>query len=264
MSASSVHDPFATLTAECTSRGMNLVGAVDAAAFDATQPCGRRAGERLAGCDTIVLLGAGGRAAWEAVQARQGGSIGPARPGYHPIDAWSLDVAEQAAEQLRTLGCEVAVVPPDEQRPMNFRQLAEQVGFGTVSPVIGHLLHPEFGPWLSLRPALLVRGRPFGPRPPAPLGDFAPCGGCPQPCRAACPSGTYRQPGSPDLLACAEHRLEGGCGTGCDTLRACPLGAEHRYGPEEEAFRHAYSLFRTRRWLGTGLWRFVPRRFRQG
>ncbi len=264
MSGPSPKDLLASLTATCTARGMNLVGAVDASAYDATQPCGRRARERLDGCDTIVLLGAGGRAAWEAVKQREGGQVGSARPGYHPIDRWSLEVAAEAADQLRTSGCEVSVVPPDEQRPMNFRQLAEQVGFGTISPVIGHLLHPEFGPWLSLRTALLVRGQPFGPRPPAPLVDFEPCGGCPQPCRAACPAGTYAKPGSPDLLACAGHRLEGGCGSGCDTLRACPLGAEHRYAPDEEAFRHAYSLFRTRRWLGAGLWRFVPRRFRQG
>jgi len=244
--------------------GMNLVGVVDAATFDASQPCGRRAAERLQDCDTIVLLGAGGRAAWEAVKAREGGRVGDARHDYHPIDAWSLALAEQAAARLRALGCEVVVVLPDEQRPMNFRQLAEQVGFGTISPVIGHLLHPVFGPWLSLRTALLVRGRPFGSRPPAPLLDFEPCGGCPQPCRAACPSETYRQPGTPDLLACARHRLGGGCVTGCDTLRACPLGAQHRYAPDEEAFRHAYSLFRTRRWLGDGMWRFVPKRFRQG
>ena len=56
--------------------GMNLVGVVDAAAFDASQPCGRRAAERLQDCDTIVLLGAGGRAAWEPVKAREGGRVG--------------------------------------------------------------------------------------------------------------------------------------------------------------------------------------------
>lgn len=246
------------LTRRCGARGMNLVGVVDAAQFDDSQPCGRRARERMPTCDTVVLLGSGGRAAWEAVLRESGAPLRRARPGYHPIDRWSASVAGEASSTLRAAGCEVAVVRPDEKRPMNFRQLAEMVGFGTISPVIGHLLHPVYGPWVSLRVALLVAGRPFGSQAPTPLADFEPCCGCSQPCRESCPSGVHERPGEPDLLRCATSRVAGGCPTGCHVLRACPVGAEHRYGPDEERFRHAYSLFAMRRWVGAGMWRFVP------
>jgi hypothetical protein len=249
--------------ARCAARGMNLAGAVDAEAFDATQPCGRRARERLAGCDTILLLGSGGRAAWEAVERENGGRLGAARPRYHPIDRWSADVAAEVGALLCAQGCEVVAVPSDDRRPLNFRQLAEQVGFGTVSPVIGHLLHPQFGPWVSLRIALLIRGRPFGRCRPNPQLDFEPCGGCARPCRRACPVEVYESAERPDLMRCAQHRIDGGCGGGCEALRACPVGAEHRYGADEEAFRHAYSLFHIRRWVGAGRWRWLPRRLRQ-
>lgn len=233
---------------------MNLVGAVDAAAFDASQSCGRRAVERMPGCDTILLLGSGGRSAWQAAV----GDGKPPRPGRHPIDRWSAAVARDVEKLLVGAGCRVRVVRPDDRPPMNFRQLGEAAGFGTVSPVIGHLLHPEFGPWVSLRVALLIEGRPFRVRALDDDHDFAPCCDCSQPCVRACPADVHARPGVPDVVRCAGNRVAGGCRTGCEVLRACPIGAAHRYGAEEEAHRHAHSLRTIRRWVGAGAWRLVP------
>lgn len=241
---------------------MNLVGAVDASAFDAAQPSCRRTGAWLDGADTVLLFGSGGRAAFGEVVDQNGGELQKPTPGYHPIDEWSLAVATAELERLRADGVEGVVVQPDSRPVLNFRQLGEMVGFGTVSPVIGHLLHPEFGPWVSLRVVILLRGRPFGECPPRPTVDFNPCGPCKRPCVKACPAEVYAE-SSIDLVRCGTHRLEGGCGGGCETLRACPLGAEHRYGSEEEAFRHRYSLFGLQRWFGRGRWKLVPRRWRQ-
>ena len=69
--------------------------------------------------------------------------------------------------------------------------------------------------------------------------------------------------GEAHLDRCAGHRHSGGCATGCDVRRVCPVGSEHRYGVEEETFRHSYSLATLRRWYGLGMWRFVPRRLRR-
>ena len=135
----------------------------------------------------------------------------------------------------------------DDRHTLNFRQLGEMAGFGVISPVIGHLLHPEFGPWVSLRAAIVCGGAPFGPVDAAPLADFEPCNVCKRPCVAACPAGVYDDADRPALVRCADWRIAGGCEGRCESLRACPIGAEHRYSPEEEAFRQAYSMFRIRR-----------------
>lgn len=253
------------IVARARTRGMNLVGAVDAQAFDATQPVGRRAREWRDSAGTILLLGTGGRSGWQALQERQGGPPETPSPHQHPIDDWSAEVAQDLLTLMQEQGVRGCLVQPDAPQALNFRQLAEMVGFGTISPVIGHLIHPDFGPWVSLRAALVLDASPFGPQPPSPTHEFQPCCACDRPCVKVCPAGTY-DAGKLDLVSCGTHRVGGGCSQGCESLRSCPVGAEHRYSPEEEAFRHAYSLFGIRRWLGAGKWRFVPfflrRRFR--
>lgn len=189
--------------------------------------------------------------------AAHGGSLGSPRRGYHPIDDWGAAVGEQVLALLAEHGVEGRAVRPDDPHTLNFRQLAEAVGLGTISPVIGHLLHPVYGPWVSLRMALVLRGDPFEGRHAGALTDFEPCNTCKRPCVAACPADVYRGYRA-DLERCGTHRVKGGCTTGCATLRACPVGAEHRYGAEEEAWRQAYSMMRIRRWVGAGGWRFVP------
>ncbi len=243
----------------CAAHGMNLVGAVTAEEYDASQPCGRRATERMPNCGTILLLGSGGRAAWDAIRADEGGEIHPPRRGYDPIDRWSERVAREVVKWLGGQGVRGRLHRADARPFLNFRQLAEMAGLGVISPVIGHLLHPEFGPWVSLRIAVLLEGRPFGDRPGQPLHDFYPCCTCHKPCVSACPSEAYDGAGRVDVLACADWRVKGGCATGCQTLGACPVGAQHRYGAAEESFRHRYSLFAIQKWQGVGFWRLVPR-----
>lgn len=242
---------------------MNLVGAIAARDFDATQPRGRRVSERRDACGTVLLLASGGTSGWERVVADEGGRLGEPRPGYHPIDDWSARIAREVVATLRDAGFRAEACYPDDRRALNFRQLAEQCGLGTVSPVLGHLLHPEFGPWVSLRAAILVDGLPFGASPNQDL-EFEPCARCSRPCVTACPTITYGGDGAlPRLEGCAAFRVGGGCEDGCATLRACPIGATHRYGREEERFRGAYAVFAMRRWLGAGAWKLVPKFLRR-
>ncbi|MGE0142190.1 MAG: hypothetical protein AB7I19_10050 [Planctomycetota bacterium] len=253
---------FRSIADRAAAEGMNLCGAVGAPVFDASQPCGRRAKERRADVGTILLLGSGGRDAFETVTRRNGGRLQPAAPDYHPIDTWSAEVAEEIRTVLAQRGYPSSIARPDDKDAMNFRQLAEMCGLGSVSPVIGHFLHPVFGPWVSLRIALLVRGEPFGALPRE-VVDFDPCAECARPCVDACPVRVYDGSGATDLCACANHRLASGCADGCAVLHACPVGREHRYTAEEEAFRGAYSMFAIRRWLGVGAWKLVPERLRR-
>lgn len=222
--------------------GLNLVGVVDAEEFDRSQPNGRRARELEPRCGSVLLLGSGGRACWERLRSELGPELEVPRPGHHPIDGWSAAVAADIVAKLRAAGRDGSVVMPNDQPTLNFVQLGEMAGLGTVSPVIHQLLHPEFGPWISLRAAVLIHGAALPRLLPEVTGDFQPCDECSRPCADACPAEAYSGD-EPQLGACVEHRLDGGCASGCDVRRHCPIGQEHRYHEAEESFRHAYSRF---------------------
>lgn len=244
--------------------GLNVVGVASCDAFDRCQPRGRRAREILPDCRTILILGSGGSAFWDRLTAEEG-SPGEPHPRRHPIQRRGARLTAELMVWLRERGMRSAAVYPDAKRTLNFVQLAEVAGLGYVSPVIGQLLHPKFGPWVSLRSAVLIAGEPFGDvaqLPTAAGEDFQPCLTCSRPCMRACPIAVYEVGSYPDYEGCAAHRADGNCETGCDVRRACPVGAEHRYDAEEEAFRHAYSMFQMRRVYGHGLWRLVPKRLR--
>lgn len=248
--------------------GFNLIGLVDAAKFDAARPPGSRLGERLERCGTAIVVAAGGRRFWDL---RWNGAPPPRpRRGFHPLDDTSHEWAESVAAMLAARGIEAKVAMPGSDPGLPFAMLGELAGIGTVSPVTGLLLHPEFGPWVSLRAALLIEGTPLGVPPVEPLAEFQPCIDCERPCVSACPSAAVARGqaagpagGGIDARACADHRHGGGCAESCAVRQACPIGQTHRYGPAEEAFRHAYSLGMMRRHLGLGLWRWVPRAVRQ-
>ena len=94
------------------------------------------------------------------------------------------------------------------------------------------LVHPVYGPWLSLRALLLsTRARPCT----GPLPGFEPCRGCPAPCATACHGGAL-PPGGFDAPRCgATRRRDPRCALRCDARRACVLGQDHAYAAEAEA-----------------------------
>lgn len=241
-------------------QGFELFGVVRAQTFDRCQPAGRRVTDLAPGAGTALVIGHGGPAGWERM-VEVDGEPGSARPGHDPIDAFSRRTGEELVHLLADAGCEARVVLPSDRCTLNFLQLGEESGFGTISPAIGLLVHPRFGPWVSLRAAILVQGQPFGDSAwsHSIACEYQPCTGCKRPCLEACPADAYTERGfPPDLDKCISHRQTGGCTRGCDVRRACPVGADYRYGPDEERFRHSYSLFAMRRMFGLGWWRFVP------
>ena len=160
-------------------QGFELVGFLDAAAYDAALPelqQRRRVAERVPGVATVVLLGSGGRGFWDMLQAGAG-IEGRARPDYHPIDVASRQRLEVLVELLRGHAVPASLTMPDDDDALDFLRLATMAGLGVISPVIGLLLHPVYGPWVSLRGALLVEGRPFGAVASSPL-QFDPCADC--------------------------------------------------------------------------------------
>ena len=241
--------------------GINLVGLVSSAEFDRCQPRGRRAGELLPGCGTILVVGSGGRELWNRTGALA--NAGPASAGRHPLEHHAAEVQQLLLGWLTERDHACRAVQPGDRAALNFAHIGEMAGLGTVSPVVGKLIHPEYGLWVDIVCAVLVVGEPFGAswqRSVQP--SFQPCLTCARPCVAACPAEVHDGRGKSDLSRCAQHRHIGGCTHGCDVRRVCPIGAEHRHSPEEESLRQAWGLATLRRQHGLGVWRFVPRSLR--
>ena len=228
-------EPFPGLLAELARAGLDLHGALSIARYDALVPAAFRAGAlgwkaRAA----LVLGGTGPRFARAAFAAAAPGTT-------DPLDRFAERTLEGARAALTAAGRRAAVVPAHEARDgryADFVALGEAAGFGWPSR-LGLLLHPEAGPWMHLRGALLVDGvlPEAGPRPP----EDAPCAGCPAPCTDACP---VQAPGPGGFSAgrCAEGRRSvAACASACAARRACVIGDPGAYAADLEAWHMAHS-----------------------
>ncbi len=242
--------------------GLNLFGVVDAARFDTWQPREQRTTTLHGSCGTVIVLGSGGRTMARPAASSHGEP--PRAVSNRDIAALARAAVHELSRLLWTQSVRSRVVETEGGDRLNFARLAEAAGFGTVSPVSGLLLHPEFGPWVSVRAALLVDGRPFGPVADASITDrFQPCCNCAKPCIAACPAAVHDGFGNQDLGRCVDHRHQGGCAAGCSSRTACPVGAEHRDGVGDEVHRHTDAMVAMQRRFELGVWRFVPRFLRR-
>jgi len=244
--------------------GLNLVGAVLAEDFDRTQPSGRRVCELAPRCGSVVVVASGGRDFWQHMRAATGAPTRPPHGDYQPISERCATLSAELQAWLARHGVKSSVACPARHPNLNFVQLAEVAGLGVVSPVADWLMHPDYGPWVSVRFAMLLDGTPLGASLHRRVsGEFQPCLGCHQPCVPACPVDACAG-GAFDVGRCTAHRCAGGCASRCEMKRACPCGAAHRYGEEEERFRQASALLSLPRAQPPGWWRFVPRGLRPG
>jgi hypothetical protein len=228
-------DPFAAAACGLERAGMNALGRLSRDRYDALVPAAWRCGAVAPSARSALLIGSGGRALFEAF------SRAPERRlERDPLDAYTRRVAGEAARSLVAAGFETQAFLAFETRGGAFADLValgEACGLGAPSR-LGLLLHPRFGPWLSLR-ALLLTALELPPTPA--LDGFDPCPTCPAPCASAC-HGRALASTRIDVVACGATRArETACALRCDARRACPVGAEHAYSPHAEAhhMRHA-------------------------
>jgi hypothetical protein len=193
----------------------------------------------------LVLLGWAGGSGFPAFAASPEGQDGADRP----LDRYCARVVAELAKAA--LG---APLLPSQGPPfLPFQRWARRCEPVHVSP-LGLLIHPVWGLWHSYRGAIALAEevgadevRP-GPRP----SSESPCLSCEtRPCLTACPVGAFSSQGY-DVEACADH-LRGEAGQpcragGCLARLACPIGAEHRYGPEQAAFH--FGAFMAARGVG--------------
>jgi hypothetical protein len=218
------------LDRELAAAGLNLRGCLAAARYDALVPAAWSSQALLPAAKTALVLAAGGRGFFAAFAASP-----EADRGDDPLDAFTFRVVSAAAEAV-----DGRAVFAFEQRGglfADFVELARAAGLGAGSR-LGLLLHPVYGPWMSIRAIVLTRLD----LPPSPaLVDFEPCPSCAAPCARACPGGAPRAEGF-DVPACiATRRITPGCGNRCEARRACVVGPEHRYAEGAEA-HHMRSL----------------------
>ena len=174
---------------------------------------------------TIVVIGNVGGAMWPLFRAAE-------QRVDDPLDTWTRSVLAPIAASL---GADF--VHPSDEPFQPFQQWAHRAEGIAQSP-IGILIHPQYGLWHAYRGAFLF---PFALDDlPEPISDASPCLSCPdQPCLTACPVDAFTI-GNYDADACRAHvrsRAAPVCiEAGCAARLACPVGTEHRYGPDQMHF----------------------------
>lgn len=184
---------------------------------------------------TLVLAGNAGPAMWRAFTATEA-------KGADPLDAWSRDRISGLAADLGATPVYISQAPPYPP----FQRWARRAGCNHTSP-LGILIHPDFGLWHAFRGALAFARRL---ELPPPDDRPSPCDSCQdKPCLATCPVNAFTT-GHYDVAACTGHldTPEGqDClGRGCVARRACPIGRDYIYHPEQ-ARHHMEAFWRANR-----------------
>jgi hypothetical protein len=182
----------------------------------------------LADVRTIVLAGMAGRDGWAAFAASPEAADGLD----HPLDRWSRRVIEGLAGELDARAFFPFGGPPF----LPFQQWARRAEPVHPSP-IGVLIHPRYGLWHSYRGALGLGEALAVPELEATPSPCDSCSG--RWCLKTCPVGAFSAAGY-DVAACGGHVASAAgadcLGSGCGARRACPVGLEHAYGPEQADF----------------------------
>ena len=147
------------------------------------------------------------------------------------LDVWTREVVTHLARDL-----DATAVFPFDKPPLPFLTWARRAGAGHISP-LGMNIHPTYGMWHAYRAALLF---PVVFDLPPHAAGAHPCETCAdKPCLTACPVNAFTAAGY-DVSSCATH-VGSAAGTecksrGCLARRACPVGHEFSYTPEQAEF----------------------------
>ncbi|HKA15876.1 MAG TPA: hypothetical protein VKH41_12720 [Myxococcota bacterium] len=153
------------------------------------------------------MVASGGRALWDAF------TRAPECAAADPLDAYTRRVTEAAATALDPHARGLFAFERRGGSYADFVELGRLAGLGVPSR-LRLLIHPIYGPWMSLRAVVLTHGewKMSGSAPPS----FDPCRDCPAPCQVAGLDPEARR-------------------------RACVIGPEHTYCDDALAHhaRHA-------------------------
>lgn len=129
---------------------------------------------------------------------------------------------------------------------VDFVKLGKLGGAGVPS-LLGILIHPEYGTWISLRGAVIttLEFEDYD----RPLDTFNPCPSCSKPCIDACPANTISVRGW-DWESCMRFRISRDiCTDKCASRLICPYGNEHRYTDGQILYHHRFVLKSVKKYL---------------
>ena len=205
--------------------GLNLTGTLPLEEYDRLVPVPWRAERIQPGSRGVLIVGNGGRALWPLFKASP-----EAHLRKNPLDRYTRRVMQEAAQRATPPTRVALYTDKREDGYLPLVSLAQRAGFGSPGRV-GVLLHPTYGPWISIRGAIFLREElPF--REPE---AFDPCSGCPAPCATAC-HGQVVGPDGLDPRGCFRTKiLKRACRAACDARSACVVGPEHAFSREQIA-----------------------------
>lgn len=227
-------------------RGFNLVRKIKAEVYDQLAQHNRRISNIIPDASSLILVGFAGKEFWETLKnfLQEYPSFKNAKD--HWIDEYTILCFDHARRILDDHESKYSLVFPfgHEGAVLDFTKLGELGGVG-VKSLLGILINPEYGSWISLRGAILTDMEFMDYDKP--LSWFDPCPSCSKPCISACPAGTISENGW-DYNACMKFRIgEDTCKSNCASRRACPYGNEHQYSEEQLSYHHKFVLESTKK-----------------
>ena len=211
--------------AQLEQRGLNLTGGLPPEEYDALVSEAWQTRAIAPDCRGVLVVGNAGRALWP--RFREAPEFALRR---NPLDRYTARALHEVARECEPRASVALYTEKRNEQYLPMIRLAERAGFGTPGRV-GVLLHPVYGPWISIR-AILYLPIPVPFAEPAP---FDPCTGCPAPCATAC-HGDVIGPDGVDVVGCFRTKvLKRPCRAACDARSACVVGPEHAFPPDQIA-----------------------------
>ncbi len=198
------------------------------------------AGLELEAYRTLVLLGQAGPLLWER----------HVRHNLHladPFDEVSRELVTEWFSRHRPDDRWMVVYPGPYSLPLG--RLAAAAGWGRPSP-LGLTIHPRYGLWIAHRLAVVTSAawpQPSNAPPPHP------CVTCSaKPCESACPAQAVSFRSGFAVETCTRYRAQrdSPCAYRCLAREACPIGSQHRYGPDQMQHHYAAGLASIRSRMG--------------
>ena len=213
------------LTSQLERSGLNLTGTLSVEDYDRMVTPSWRTEAVCPGAAGVLVVGNAGRALWERFQTSP-----EFRLRRDPLDRYTKRILAETVEGVPNPSDHVLYTEKRGDTYLPLMTIARRAGFGSPGRV-GVLLHPPYGPWISIRGILFL---PEEVPAVEPL-PFDPCTGCPAPCMTACHGRVVSEKGV-DVVGCFRTKiLNPKCRSACDARSACVVGPEHAFSSEQIA-----------------------------
>ncbi len=184
----------------------------------------------------LILIGHGGSAFWQALQAN-GVSLSR-NENDHPVDAFTV-AKVQKFFQAEHAGVKYEIVYPGSAL-VGLQALGQLAGWHHASPfMVG--INARFGSWFAYRALVLANTSLPATQP---LHSASPCDSCSEkPCVSTCPAHALDDDQF-NLSKCLNYRrqTDSACKNTCVARVSCPVGSEHRYSDAQMSYHYGRSM----------------------